>query len=166
MATSTTAAHTGQQASLGDVAIQLLPIALLLLVVLAIVLGRRRGARELPMRAVAEPSLGNRTDGKKFCFECGVQISARAEICPNCGVRQMAAPGGFATTVSGRSRLAAALFALLLGGLGIHKFYLGQVGWGVLYLLFCWTFIPAIVGLIEGILFLVMSDQVFVTRYG
>jgi TM2 domain-containing membrane protein YozV len=43
----------------------------------------------------------------------------------------------------------AVLLALFLGGLGAHKFYLGQIGLGVLYLVFCWTFIPAIISLIE-----------------
>ncbi|MFH2103571.1 MAG: TM2 domain-containing protein [Chloroflexota bacterium] len=44
----------------------------------------------------------------------------------------------------------AVLFALFLGGLGIHKFYLGQTGMGVLYLIFCWTYIPAIIAFIEA----------------
>jgi len=64
-----------------------------------------------------------------------------------------------------KNRTAAGLFALLLGGLGVHKFYLGQIGMGILYLLFCWTFIPAIVGLVEGILYLTMSDADFNARY-
>lgn len=41
------------------------------------------------------------------------------------------------------------LFALLLGGLGLHRFYLGETGWGILYLLFCWTGIPSLIGFIE-----------------
>ena len=106
---------------------------------------------------------------EKFCSECGAIIKAKAEICPKCGVRQMAAPfvsslGSIAP--NGKSKLAAALFALLLGCLGIHKFYLGQIKWGILYLLFCWTFIPAIVGFIEGIILLVMSEQDFNDKYG
>jgi TM2 domain-containing membrane protein YozV len=44
----------------------------------------------------------------------------------------------------------AVVLALLLGGIGAHKFYLGQTGMGVLYLIFCWTYIPAIVGFIEA----------------
>jgi TM2 domain-containing membrane protein YozV len=70
------------------------------------------------------------------------------------------------STPSGRNRIAAALFAILLGGLGIHKFYLGRVSQGILYVVFCWTFIPALVGFIEGIIYLTMSDQDFEAKYG
>jgi TM2 domain-containing membrane protein YozV len=69
-------------------------------------------------------------------------------------------------TPSGRNRVAAALFGILLGGLGMHKFYLGQVVAGVIYILFSWTFIPAIVGFIEGIIYLTMSDADFAAKYG
>lgn len=41
------------------------------------------------------------------------------------------------------------LFALLLGGLGLHRFYLGETGWGIAYLLFSWTGIPTLIGFIE-----------------
>lgn len=44
----------------------------------------------------------------------------------------------------------AIVLAILLGHFGAHKFYLGQPGLGVLYLLFCWTFIPSLVALIEA----------------
>jgi TM2 domain-containing membrane protein YozV/ribosomal protein L40E len=106
---------------------------------------------------------------EKFCSECGAIIKAKAEICPKCGVRQFAPPFVSSLTAvapNGKSKLAAALFALFLGGLGIHKFYLGQTGWGILYLLFCWTLIPALISFIEGILFLVMSDSDFNQKYG
>ena len=105
----------------------------------------------------------------KFCFACGNQIDTRAEICPKCGVRQplSAATSPFgANTPSGKNRLAAALFAIFLGGLGIHKFYLGRVGWGVLYLVLCWTLIPSLIGFIEGIVYLVSSDADFAAKYG
>ena len=104
---------------------------------------------------------------EKFCSECGAVIKAKAEICPKCGVRQLPPPGIYiSTTPDGKSKLIAALLALFLGGFGVHKFYLGRAGWGVVYLLFCWTFIPAIVGFIEGILLLVMSDSDFDRKYG
>ncbi len=106
---------------------------------------------------------------EKYCHECAAVIRAKAEICPKCGVRQPTSSGGgfngFATTPSGRSKLAAGIFAIFLGGLGIHKFYLGRVGQGIVYILFCWTFIPAIIGFIEGLVYLTMSDQAFAEKY-
>ena len=92
---------------------------------------RSQTMTEPPQKAVDE----------KFCRECGAVIKAKAEICPKCGVRQMAAPllNRLASVApNGKNKLAAALFALFLGGLGIHKFYLGQVWQGILYLVFCW----------------------------
>jgi TM2 domain-containing membrane protein YozV len=67
--------------------------------------------------------------------------------------------------MNGRSRTTAALFAFFLGGIGAHKFYLGQPGRGIVYLLFCWTFIPAIVSFIEAIVLLSTDDQTFNARY-
>lgn len=64
-----------------------------------------------------------------------------------------------------KSKVAAALFAIFLGGFGIHKFYLEKVGQGVLYLIFCWTLIPAIIGFIEGIVYLAMSEDSFNFSY-
>jgi TM2 domain-containing membrane protein YozV len=104
---------------------------------------------------------------EKYCHECGEVIRARAEICPKCGVRQSPAPISLGPVApNGKSRIAAALLAFFLGGFGIHKFYLGQVGLGILYLVFCWTFIPSIVAFIEFIIFLTMSDEAFALKYG
>ena len=64
-----------------------------------------------------------------------------------------------------KSKVAAGLLAIFLGGLGIHKFYLGKIGMGILYLVFCWTYIPAIVGLIEGIVYLCSNDENFQLKH-
>ena len=64
-----------------------------------------------------------------------------------------------------KSKITAGILAILLGGFGVHKFYLGKVGMGILYLVFCWTGIPGIVGLIEGIIYLTCSDAEFQTKY-
>jgi TM2 domain-containing membrane protein YozV len=63
------------------------------------------------------------------------------------------------------SRTTAGLFALLLGGIGVHKFYLGKPVQGVLYVLFCWTLIPSLIALIEGIVYLTKSDAEFKAKY-
>ena len=65
-----------------------------------------------------------------------------------------------------KNRIVAALLAFFLGGFGAHKFYLGQIGWGIVYLVFCWTFIPSIVAFIEFIIYLCTSDQDFARKYG
>ena len=49
------------------------------------------------------------------------------------------------------NKIAYCILAFLLGGFGIHKFYAGKTGAGVAYLLFCWTFIPGLLGLIDFI---------------
>lgn len=55
----------------------------------------------------------------------------------------------------------AGVLAIVLGGLGMHKFYLGKYGQGLLYVAFCWTFIPAVIGIAEGIHFLTETNEQF-----
>lgn len=101
-----------------------------------------------------------------FCRACGSGIDMRAEVCPNCGVRQHASPAsGTGAGRNGRSRVATALLAFFLGGLGAHHFYLGNILLGLIYLLFCWTFLPALIAFVEFIVFLCMSDETFNAKY-
>lgn len=57
----------------------------------------------------------------------------------------------FQTEMTGRRKdtTVGVLLCLFLGGLGAHRFYLGQMGLGVLYILFCWTLIPPFLALVE-----------------
>jgi TM2 domain-containing membrane protein YozV len=68
--------------------------------------------------------------------------------------------------MSEKNKLTAALLAILLGGIGAHKFYLQQIPMGVVYLLFSWTGIPLIIGIIEGLMMLGMNDDDFAAKYG
>ncbi len=71
-----------------------------------------------------------------------------------------------------KEKLVAALLAIFLGWLGIHKFYLASgrkpyVLAGVIQIvisLFCG--IGGIIGLIEGIIYLMKSDEEFQSVYG
>lgn len=66
---------------------------------------------------------------------------------------------------TGRSKIIAAILAVIFGGAGIHKFYLGKVGQGIIYIIFSWTFIPLVIGVIEGLIYLLMSEQEFNKKY-
>ena len=87
------------------------------------------------------------------CNECNREVSDTAPRCPHCGYTS----GQFA----GKSKSLAVVFALFLGGLGIHKFYLGKNGAGFLYLIFCWTFIPVILGVIDAFVLMGKSERTF-----
>ncbi|NJK60586.1 MAG: TM2 domain-containing protein [Oscillatoriales cyanobacterium SM2_1_8] len=64
-----------------------------------------------------------------------------------------------------RNKATAAILALFLGSFGIHKFYLGEMGWGFLYLFFFWLWIPGIVAFFEGIGLLLMTEEAFNFKY-
>jgi len=99
-----------------------------------------------------------------FCTHCGNKMSGEAVACPKCAHPNKAA----AAVMYGapKSRITAGVLALLVGGIGVHKFYLGKIGLGIVYILFCWTFIPAIIAFVEGIIYLVQDDKTFSLRQG
>lgn len=49
---------------------------------------------------------------------------------------------------------------------GLHKFYLGQPVWGVVYLLLGWTQIPRVACAIEGVWLLAQPPEIFAHRWG
>ena len=73
-----------------------------------------------------------------------------------------------------KNRIVAALLAFFLGGLGIHKFYLGKNGAGLtmllctfpgMILLFIPTIVVGIIAFVEFIIYLVIDDAEFNARY-
>lgn len=60
-----------------------------------------------------------------------------------------------------KKKIATLLSIPLIGMFGVHRFYLGKVGQGIVYLLFCWTGISALISLFECISFLVMKEEKF-----
>lgn len=80
-------------------------------------------------------------------------------------------PAPTAAGASDKSKIAAGLLAILLGSLGVHKFYLGYTKEGVIMLLasmLSFGVLAGVVGviaLIEGILYLTKSDEEFNAMY-
>ncbi|MCD7034486.1 TM2 domain-containing protein [Metabacillus sp. GX 13764] len=64
-----------------------------------------------------------------------------------------------------KNKYIAAALGIFTGGFGIHKFYLGKPGQGLLYILFCWTGIPEVLGVIEGVLYLLRGQDRFNEKY-
>jgi TM2 domain-containing membrane protein YozV/cold shock CspA family protein len=82
--------------------------------------------------------------------------------------------GGASAQIGTKSKIAAGLLAIFLGGFGIHKFYLGSTTAGIIMLvvwLFGWvligipTLIISVIALIEGIIYLTKSDEDFYQIY-
>jgi len=78
----------------------------------------------------------------KFCSNCGKEVNENAVICVNCGCSlgnnnnsSVNVTINNGTGVSAKSRLAAFLLCTFLGALGVHRFYVGKVGTGILWLL-------------------------------
>jgi TM2 domain-containing membrane protein YozV len=57
------------------------------------------------------------------------------------------------------------LFALFLGWLWVHRMYLWQKLIWFLYLIFCWTFIPWIIALVEVFYFALIKQETFDNTY-
>lgn len=130
---------------------------------------------------------------RKFCRQCGVGLNPEQVVCIKCG---SGVKTGMARLMDGaaitgpKSKVVAGLLAILLGGLGAHKFYMGSWGWGTIYLVNLFVILPissalslfviglpflilsgafasvvGIMSLIEGILYLTMSDEAFAAKY-
>lgn len=88
--------------------------------------------------------------GNHYCDSCGTAVDPGAAACTNCGHGLRVEP------VKRKSKLAAGLLGIFLGGLGIHNFYLGNTSRAVVQILlnfFCCG-IGGVWGLVEGILIL------------
>ncbi|GAU76257.1 TM2 domain-containing protein [Fusibacter sp. 3D3] len=123
------------------------------------------------------------------CSQCGAPLDIMETTCKFCGIsiepaqnfqgnmqqgkymtvqiNQPYSPQFVAPTYkTTKNKTAAGVLAIFLGALGVHKFYLGKPLQGIIYLLFCWTYIPGILGVIDGIILLTSSEEKFNQKYG
>lgn len=109
----------------------------------------------------------------KFCWNCGAQTAGNQVMCTACGVglASIQQPGPLAVVPGGKNKATAGILGILMGGLGIHKFYLGYSTAGLVMLLVTvltlgfGALVMGPIGLIEGIIYLTKSDDEFYREY-
>lgn len=68
------------------------------------------------------------------CRGCGKQIHESAPSCPHCGAPQAAVQSAHKGAASEKNKITAALLCWFLGIFGVHRFYVGKVGTGIVQL--------------------------------
>lgn len=107
------------------------------------------------------PQIGDEVD--VYEAEGSVIVSkkeVKKEETPNSGINinvsnnqgTGAEPIYIANNTKAVNKIVYCLLAFFLGGIGIHKFYAGKTSAGILYILFCWSGIPAFIAFIEFII--------------
>ena len=64
-----------------------------------------------------------------------------------------------------RNKSTATILSFFFGAFGFQKFYLGETNKGTYSILFCWTFIPSFIGLIDFIKLALMHEDKFNDNY-
>ena len=66
-----------------------------------------------------------------------------------------------------KDKVVAGILGIFLGGFGVHKFYLGMTTPGIIMLVasFLTCGVSGFIGLIEGIIYLTMTDEKFEETY-
>ena len=63
------------------------------------------------------------------------------------------------------NKIALILLTFFFGGFGGHKLYVKRYGQAALYLIFVWTGIPALVALVELIIYIIKPEDELANKY-
>ena len=122
---------------------------------------------------------------RNFCGNCAARVNSPAQVmCTSCGAgiggTPAYSPAAPPYGTSAKSKTTAGILAILIGGIGVHKFYLGRTNPGIIMAVvfgvcFCSSFVfilpffgcmaLGIIGLVEGIIMLSKSDAQFQQEY-
>lgn len=135
--------------------------------------GKRNAVQAAP---VARPSVAQRQQASRSASPARTphatpatqtrRPSASVQSLHGSDVAPAQAPAATVRAQAAKSRSTAAVLAFLLGFIGVHKFYLGRTGPGLLYLFFFWTLIPGLLSIIDFVMLLTTSDEAFAATYG
>lgn len=120
---------------------------------------------EAEARAQAEAQAKAKAEAEAMKAKAEAELAKAQAIRATAQLAQTQAVVQQPTKLHDRNRMTAAVLAFFLGILGAHKFYLGDIKLGILYLVFCWTYIPAILGIVDMVILLTMNDEKFDEKY-
>jgi len=130
------------------------------------------GLNEASCRACGTPRLV----GRRYCWHCATAVAPDQALCTHCGAGLHGAGGRAVANNSVESkRIISAVVAIFVGAFGVHKFVMGDtrqgfVRVGILAAAMIFTLgfgaIPLmIIGIIEGVTYVTMSDADFIRVY-
>ncbi len=104
-------------------------------------------------------------NGNWQCKYCGAIIPRSASSSFSETANNVINNANNALSSGSRNKIVAILLSFFLGGLGAQYFYYKEYLKGIICIVFCWTYIPGIWGLIHAVILLTMSDEQFNEKY-
>jgi TM2 domain-containing membrane protein YozV len=85
-----------------------------------------------------------------YCNQCGADVASGNTFCEECGAEITETGSVTEAEYGDKDKTIAIVLALFVGSFGAHKFYLGDIKKGAIYLVLFWTGIPFFLGLYDA----------------